>query len=232
MPTRRDRRMAEGARVWLGRALRRARGLCPVVVLTGLVWAEPLAGQERATESEATVSRVQAPQPGDVIRLQVWREPDLSGEFPVDSDGFVVFPRIGVVEVTRLTPDALESLLVSTYSAHLNHAAIDVEVLRRVQILGEVRNPGVYTLDPTMTVADALAVAGGRTAVGHPHRLDLIRRGERVKVDLSPASRIGDLPIRSGDHLYVPERSWWSRHSAIVSSAITASASLLIALIL
>ncbi len=212
-----------------------AAGFAAATAVAALGFAVPLAyGQGAPSDAGSAVARAdgQSPRPGDVVRLQVWREPDLSGEFPVDADGFVVLPRIGAVQASQLSTDALKQLLVDSYAVYLNHAAIDVEVLRRVQVLGEVRNPGVYTLAPTMTVADALAVAGGRTGQGHSHRLDLIRDGERVAVNLSPEERIGDSPIRSGDQLYVPERSWWARHSAIVSSAITASASLLIALIL
>src|SRR5579859_2458293 len=56
--------------------------------------------------------------PGDVIRLRIWREPDLSGEFPVDESGTAVFPKLGPTKVGSITADSLRSLLVSTYSQY------------------------------------------------------------------------------------------------------------------
>ena len=75
------------------------------------------------------------------MRLRVWREPELSGEFPVNEDGVVVLPRLGPVDVTRVSADALEQRLIREYSRYLNHAAIGMTLLRRVQILGAVARP-------------------------------------------------------------------------------------------
>jgi protein involved in polysaccharide export with SLBB domain len=93
-----------------------------------------------------------------------------------------------------------------------------------------VRNPGVYPLDPTMTIADAVASAGGATREGHIRSFELIRQGERVPVQLFADARIADSPIRSGDQLYVPERSWLSRNAAVVVGAITGTLGLAIAI--
>src|ERR1700734_1429358 len=93
--------------------------------------------------------------PGDIVRLRIWREPDLSGDFPVDERGTVVFPKIGPTPVLQMTTDSLKRLLVTTYSQYLRDPAIEVTFLRRVTILGAVKNPGLYPVDPTMTVSDA-----------------------------------------------------------------------------
>ncbi len=170
-----------------------------------------------------------SPRPGDVVRLRIWREPDLSGDFPIDETGVVVFPRIGPVQVTSESPASLRTKLIGAYRPYLAHSAIDVTLLRRVQVLGAVRNPGLYPVDPTMTIADALAVAGGATPQGNPAKLELVRQGKKLSVDLSPGTRIADSPIRSGDQLYVPERSWISRNPIVVGSAIAGTVSLIIA---
>src|ERR1700727_1313164 len=163
--------------------------------------------------------------PGDVVRLRIWREPDLSGDFPVDERGTVVFPKIGPTPVLQMTTDSLKRLLVTTYSQYLRDPAIEVTFLRRVTILGAVKNPGLYPVDPTMTVSDAVALAGGALPNGRPHNFELRRNGQRIDVDFNLTTPIGHTAIRSVDEIYVPERSWVSRNAALlIGASITAVA--------
>jgi protein involved in polysaccharide export with SLBB domain len=164
-------------------------------------------------------------QPGDVVRLRIWREPDLSGEFPVDESGTAVFPKLGPTKVGAITADSLRALLVATYSQYLKEPAIEVTFLRRVTILGAVNHPGIYPVDPTMTVHDVFALAGGTLPNGNPKHFQLRRGGQKVDVDFSQDTPIGRTAIRSGDELYVPERSWMSRNGVyVIGAAITATA--------
>ena len=164
-------------------------------------------------------------QPGDVIRLRIWREPDLSGEFPVDESGSAVFPKLGPTKVAAITADSLRALLIATYSQYLKDPAIEVTFLRRVTILGAVNHPGIYPVDPTMTVHDAFALAGGTLPNGNPKHFELRRGGQNIDVDFSQDTPIGRTTIRSGDELYVPERSWFSRNGIyVIGAAITATA--------
>ena len=167
--------------------------------------------------------------PGDLIRLRIWREPDLSGDFPVDEKGMSVLPKLGPMAVTGMPADTLRVRLVADYSQYLNHPSIEVMFLHRVQVVGAVRNPGLYPVDPTMTLSDALALAGGITPDGNQNRVILIRNGEKMHYAFTRASRLADAHIRSGDQLYVPERSWVSRNPGIVATLITAGVSLLVA---
>lgn len=168
--------------------------------------------------------------PGDVVRIQIYREPELSGDYVVDETGTVVLPRIGPVNATDKSAESLKAQLTREYEAFLSHSSIAVTVLRRIQILGAVRNPGLYPMDATMTVGDALALAGGTTPQGNPRRLELIRGGSRLKVKLTPETPVSASPIRSGDQIYVPERSWISRNPWLISSSLGALVSLTIAL--
>lgn len=170
-----------------------------------------------------------APRPGDAIRLRIWREPDMSGEFVVDQEGTVVLPRIGPIQATETTFGALKEQLIATYSRFLIHSAIEVTLLRRVQVLGAVRTPGLYPVDETMTVSDVLALAGGMTRDGVRDRVELIRYGQPVPVKLSQRALLSETPIQSGDQLYVPERSWISRNPGILAAVISATVTLLIA---
>jgi protein involved in polysaccharide export with SLBB domain len=167
--------------------------------------------------------------PGDLVRLKIWREPDLSGDFQVQESGEVVFPKIGVVRVATLSSGALRQQLLDSYSVYLQNPSIEITVLRRVQVLGAVKAPGLYPVDPTMAVADVLALAGGPTPQGNPKKIELKRGGERITGSLSGGTRIADTPLRSGDQIFVPERSWLSRNPWIIAAAISATTSVLIA---
>jgi polysaccharide export outer membrane protein len=159
-----------------------------------------------------------------LVRLKIWREPDLSGDYRIDEKGVAIFPKIGPLPVSRLPTDSLESLLVSSYARYLQNPSIQVTFLRRINVLGEVKNPGLYDVDPTMSLADVIALAGGVSPDGNPKKIELLRRGERQSVQLSPQSRLTDVPLRSGDLLRVPQRSWLSRNGPVVAAGITAVA--------
>lgn len=170
--------------------------------------------------------------PGDRVRLKVWREPDLSGEFEVDEDGIVVFPKVGRLDVQKISTDSLKALLIARYAESLRSPSVEVTVLRKLNVLGAVKNPGLYYVDPTTTVADALALAGGVTPDGKQNSFELVRDGKRLPVELSRDSRLADSPLQSGDQLRVPERGWVARNPAVVVSAGVTAAALIVAALL
>jgi protein involved in polysaccharide export with SLBB domain len=161
--------------------------------------------------------------PGDLVRLKIWREPDLSGDFSVDEHGLAVFPKIGQVHVTDITTDSLRRMLVGTYSQYLRDPSIEVTMLRRVTVLGSVKNPGLYPVDPTMTISDVLALAGGADPNGNQDKLELIRGGKRQPMRFTERTPVSETAIRSGDELYLPERSWIARNGYIVGAMIGAA---------
>lgn len=205
-------------------------GLALMLAVLTLARPTRAAAQSITDARPAAASRdtlADALRPGDVVRLRVWREPDLTGEFSVDETGSVVLPKIGSMPVTADAPSVVKSTIIASYSKFLSHTAIDVTFLRRIQVLGAVRQPGVYPIDPTMTISDVLAVAGGVTRDGDPTHLELKRDGKRLFVATSDKSLIADSRVRSGDQIYVPERSWIRRRSAFlvgvaISAAVTA----------
>src|SRR5947208_10831305 len=132
------------------------RSFQAVVVLAQLV--TPLAIQAQnssdttARPAESTVQSSGAPlHPGDRIRLRIWRKPDLSGDYDVDESGQAVFPKVGPLKVTGMSPAGLKDTLVKAYQVFLRNPAVEVRLLRRVNILGAVRTPGLYQVDPTMS---------------------------------------------------------------------------------
>jgi polysaccharide export outer membrane protein len=179
----------------------------------------------RASQAQTPVARdttaglpssALALRPGDLVRLRIWREPDLSGDFPVNESGVVVLPKLGPRTVIAEHPDSLKAWIVRSYANYLRNPSIEVLLIRRIQVLGAVRNPGLYPVEPTMTVADAIALAGGTTPQGRSDKVELRRQGQRLPGTLSGRLLIGESPIRSGDQVFVPERSWLSRNPGLV----------------
>lgn len=196
------------------------------LVLTALLLpaSYSLAATQTAATQPASTTDGGALQPGDAVKLRVWREPELSGEFPVDEHGDAVFPKLGPVRVANLTTDSLSRMLVATYSAYLRDPSVEVVMLRRVTVSGAVKNPGLYPVDPTMTVVDAVALAGGATPQGKLDRVVLLRDGKTLTAELRRQTRLAETPLRSGDQLYVPERSWLSRNPWVVAAVVGAVA--------
>jgi len=165
--------------------------------------------------------------PGDIVKVRIWRETDLSGEFPVNEQGEVVLPRLGPLSVRGVSLDSLKTKLLAEYSTYLRNPAIELTLLRRVRVTGAVQKPGLYPVDPTMTVGDALALAGGATPQGK-QEVELRRGQEQVQIKVDKQTRLADTPMRSGDELYVPERSWLSRNAGMVVGAVTVIAGLVV----
>jgi protein involved in polysaccharide export with SLBB domain len=165
--------------------------------------------------------------PGDVVRLKIWREPDLSGDFAVGEDQVVTLPKLGPIPVAEQSVSTLPRLLVGRYGEFLVNPSIEVVVLRRVNVQGAVRNPGIYMVDPTATLADALALAGGLTSDGRAKEVQLVRQGAKLaSANVTGETKLGATPIRSGDQIYVPQKNWFSRNPWVIAAGITATATI------
>ena len=105
--------------------------------------------------------------PGDQVRLIVYGEDQLTGEFRVDDQGRIALPLLGGVRAAGLSPQQLDAAISGELRRRnlLRDPSVSVEVLayRPVFILGEVAKPGQYPFQPGMTVLTAVAVAGGYT---------------------------------------------------------------------
>ncbi|MFP4624543.1 MAG: polysaccharide biosynthesis/export family protein [Gemmatimonadota bacterium] len=184
-----------------------------------LIFAGCAGGPPRLPE-QATPAREPTLRAGDIVRLTVWREEDMSGEFPVNQSGRVVLPRVGEWDVSEETEESLEARLRETLGRELRNPSIDVAVLRRIRVVGAVTTPGLYPLDRTMTLGDALALAGGVSREGQRGEVELIRSGERYTVPVENYRTLSDLSLQSGDVLFVPERNWFARNYGVLATAI------------
>lgn len=181
-----------------------------MVLLLGLA-AQATAQTATATDNEPLL-------PGDVIRVNVWREPDWNGDFTVQEDHTVALPRVGVYDVAGKGRLEVERELVQTFSRDLLQPSVEIIVLRRITIAGEVRHPGLFPVDPTLALTDALILAGGPLPTAAEDKVVLIRDGVETKYRVSDAALLRDLHLQSGDQLYVPKRNWFLRNWQVYTS--------------
>ena len=159
-------------------------------------------------------------QPGDQVVLSIWREPDLSGTFTVDASGSITLPRLGDFVASEYTGSELQALVRDEFGRYLRNPTIQVSVLRRVGVQGEVQRPGLYMIDLTKTLRDVISEAGGITETGNPNRIAIVRDGERIPLGSGETARYLAAELRSGDQVVVGRRSWFELNSlAIVSTA-------------
>jgi polysaccharide biosynthesis/export protein len=129
-------------------------------------------------------------QPGDMIRVDVWQQGDLSGNVRVRSDGKITVPLVGDVLVAGQTPpEAAETVAAAlTRIVRDPKVVIGVVDVRPVQIgvLGEVSNPGMYQVDRGSGVLHAIAMAGGLTEFADPQRIFVIRKAHMGETDPVP----------------------------------------------
>ena len=191
--------------------------LCGVVLPAVAQGASPV-------ESGAGVVRA-----GDQVELRIWRDEDLSGVFTVGHNGSVVLPRLGTIAVAGRPADELQRWLREQYQEYLRHSAIEIILLRRVGVHGEVRKPDLYMVDLTVTLRDVVAMAGGLTEQGDPNKIVIVRDGERFRVGEGRTVQFMSAELQSGDQIVVGRRNWFLLNPlAIISTATTVASFLLV----
>jgi polysaccharide export outer membrane protein len=144
--------------------------------------------------------------PGDKLRVIVFQEPDLSGEFEVDSAGMVSLPLIEPISAQGMTIGEFQSAIAAKLSAgYLVNPRVSAEVLnyRPFYITGEVNRPGEYPYVAGMNILKAIAMAGGTTYRANTKRIYLTRGKEGKESVVEPTP---DVIIMPGDFIRIPER--------------------------
>jgi polysaccharide export outer membrane protein len=101
----------------------------------------------------------------DVLAINVWKEPEVSRTVPVRSDGKISVPLAGEVQASGETPLQLEKILAGKLQSFISEPEVTVIVTeiksQKFNILGQVNRPGSFPLTNSLTVLDAIALAGG-----------------------------------------------------------------------
>jgi polysaccharide export outer membrane protein len=173
--------------------------------------------------------------PGDAIRIEIRDEPAQGGNFTVDGDGQALLPLIGWVRVAGRPFEDVRRDVLSAYGRELVDAGGRVRVtpVLRISVLGEVVNPGLVPVDPTFSLADVVASAGGLTPSANRSQISLLRDGETLLTTSLDAISQVRTPILSGDHIVVGRRSWMNENmSILVGGVVSVAAAVATALIL
>ena len=143
---------------------------------------------------------------GDKVRLSVYNDDTLSGEYEVDGSGNLALKLIGVVPAQgRTLPELTAEITAKLRDGYMRDPSVAVEVLnyRPFYVLGEVKEPGKYAFVSGMTVLNAVALAGGYTYRGRKDSVMVIRASDPDKKEQSALPSDSVMP---GDIIRVRER--------------------------
>jgi protein involved in polysaccharide export with SLBB domain len=161
-----------------------------------------------AEQQSMAAAAVAAPQlqPGDKIRINVFGENNLSGDYEIDQSGQISLPLAGTIAAVGLTQSELEQALAKKFrSEYLKNPKVTVTIatLRPFYMMGEVTKPGEYPYKSGLNVLTAMAIAGGPTYRASRSTVQIQRRGESSMRDYPLSASV---PILPGDVIKVPER--------------------------
>ncbi len=157
--------------------------------------------------------------PGDVFRMEVVGEKDFPAEYQVAPDGTVNFPYIDGMKVAGLEAQDVATRVRDSLIERriLRQPSVIVRVTefrsKRVTVLGQVKNPGSFALQPGMTLVQAISQAGGVTALGLVEQVRLTRtlkdqKSLTVVINLEAinSGQLEDIPLQASDRIFVEER--------------------------
>lgn len=153
--------------------------------------------------------------PADVIRVNVWKNTDLSQTVTVGPDGFVSLPLLGDVHVAGMTANQLAQDLTTRFSSYVVSAQVTVSVVeirsRQVYVMGQVGKPGGYLLIAPISVLQLIAQAGGLNTFANRKGIIVLRGtgGNEQKLSFNYVAAIkGDskqnINLQPGDTVIVP----------------------------
>jgi len=166
--------------------------------------------------------------PGDAVKIAVFRDTELTGEYLIDSRGQLQIPGLGVIQAAGLDPDQLKtSIRQALIQLGTTNPQISVQPLVRVSVLGEVRAPALYPVDPGISLIQLLTIAGGPTPNANLRRTRVVREGHVFEVDLESAltgSASGRVVLYSNDVVVVPKKTGFTRETLQFVLGLTTTA--------
>jgi polysaccharide biosynthesis/export protein len=159
-----------------------------LIILSTLAMTVPAFGDA----GESTGDRVAPPdaadtgsyriQPGDMLIISVWKEPDLQMEVLVRPDGGLSFPLAGDQRAAGRTVDELRQVLASRLKKFIPDPVVTVTVRQlggnRVYVIGKVNRPGEFPFSRPLDVMQSLSLAGGATSFASVNDIRILRRGD------------------------------------------------------
>ena len=154
--------------------------------------------------------------PGDKLRIEVYKDNQLSQSVQVRPDGKITLPLVGDLEASTKTPIELRDAITASLKEYVTNPTVTVIVVEATAatayVMGEVNHPGAVSLQAPLTVIQALALAGGLKDFADAKNIRILRRGragavETIAFNYKAAMKSTGAPIylRPGDTVVVPD---------------------------
>lgn len=163
--------------------------------------------------------------PGDGVRVAFLDISDvITGDYYIQPNGLLNLPQIGIINTTNKNFSEIKSIIESRYDSLYKNPHLSINALFRINILGEIENPGFYFVSDSEKFTAILAFAGGPTETADLSNILLIRDFESIEIDveeiIQKGRNVSDFGLQSGDQIYIPRR-WWADNSGVVTTIIS-----------
>ncbi len=166
-------------------------------------------------------------QTGHRILLFVAGDSVLSDTFTVMSDQKLQLPNLPEIPLTGILDSELQGFLATQLAQYIRNPAVRAQAMLRVQVSGDVANPGFYSIRTDTPVTDVIMNAGGPSQSADMNKTEL-RRGSTtvvhrggIQTAIQKELTMSDIGARSGDEIYVPAKpsgSRWQKAAAVAAS--------------
>lgn len=194
-----------------------AGALLPAVVHAQDTVRVPVPPVDTSASQSGVERSVGVLRPGDGLKIAVWGEKDLNGEYLIDARGLVQIPGLGDIVVAGLTPMEVKARLSEQLVRRgIVSPEISVQPVIRVSVLGEVRSPGLLSVEPGTNLIHLITLAGGPTERANMKAVRVIRAGRPYEVDLQSAlsgSSAGRVVLFSNDVVFLDRKRGLTREN-------------------
>jgi polysaccharide biosynthesis/export protein len=175
----------------------------------------PAGAADTKARPEAPVTGDYRLGPGDKLRIEVYKDTQLSQSVQIRPDGKITLPLVGDLVATGRTPIELRDVITTALKEYVNNPSVTVIVVEATAatayVMGEVNHPGAIALQGDMTVLQALAMAGGLRDFADAKNIRILRKGpagvQTIRFNYKEASRGEGSPmyLRPGDTVIFPD---------------------------
>lgn len=154
-----------------------------------------------------------------------------SDTLQIGPEGVAVLPLAGDTRLGGLAGSAVQDTIRARLAPYIKPNLVEAVLLRRVRVVGDLNKPGVYFLDRTATIRDAVATANGVSEIGHDKKASLVRNGTVTAFADWRTDPRTDTPLESGDEIIVERLSWLSRNAITLVTGTSVLASIIFTIV-
>jgi protein involved in polysaccharide export with SLBB domain len=175
-------------------------------------------------------------QPGDGVKLIIYHISDsVSGDYYIQEDGSISLPFLGKIKAADRNIDSLKSEINLKYNNLYKNPELTIMPIIKINVFGEVRNPGFYYVTGIDKLSDILAKAGGTTADADLGDINITRKDKKIEINgekaIQNGSKLDDIGLQSGDQIFVTRKWFTGTTETLILSSVGVVASIILAII-